>query len=65
MDYNDIFKAFGFEDTEDIARNCPSMPVMNTCPVKERSPVHVEQAHHEFPQISDAAYARATMEGPF
>lgn len=63
-EYDAIFKMMGFEDTEDVARNCPSMPVMNATEV-ERTPVHAEQAHYDFPQISDAAYARATMEGPF
>ena len=59
-EYDAIFKMMGFEDTEDTVRNCP----MNTCPVEERPPVHVEQAHHELPQISDSAYAWATMAGP-
>ena len=62
MKYNDIFKAFGFEDTEDIGRNYGSTPEEDTNPAVEQPPARAE--HHELPQISDMAYERLTMEGP-
>ena len=61
MEYNDIFKALSFEDTEDIGRNYGSMSVRDTSPAVEQ-PIRVE--HYELPQISDMAYERLTMEAP-
>ncbi len=62
MDYDAIFRLMG-EDTEDIARNYGSMQVPETSNLAKQ-PSSVTQ-NHGLPQMSDAAYARATMEGPF
>ncbi len=59
-EYDEIFRMMGFDDTEDIARNYGSMPAPKASPAVENRP---ETRKCELPQISDAAYERATMEG--
>lgn len=52
----EFFKMMGFEDTEDILRNCSFMKTAETPEIQP------QDEHHEPSQISDNAYWIATFE---